>query len=428
MKYKVSVIKLITLVMTIGLAVAMVACQAATPKPAEKGDPGAQGPAGEQGPPGTTDNEPPMATNNFEKVYLALKGTGAMASKTGIDLSKYFMDAENAALTYKATSSNEAAATVEVKAGMLSVMGKGAGSATITVNAYDGVSTESAESSFDVEVVASNVAPSVTVVSGTSGGGANLASYTALSANLYSEIEVTVKMDVDAGVAAGAKDAVTFNAIMGAKDADDDVVSVKVAEKAGKPGEFVITLTPKNSGRQTVYLLMEDKFGAEEWDEALSFVAMVNTVPTRDDDLPAGKLYLTGDGRNDETYTLSDYFVLTEKAKSGISTTYANDSDLAAAGAMTRGQKYVANRDTEVPADLDTAITDATCTATMDDPSIATVGNGTTTGGLVTLTGTNVAAGTFTATAVKEGSTVLTIVCRDIEGGASGTAAITVRR
>ena len=44
MKYKVSVIKKIAfLVMTMALAVAMVACQAATPKPGEQGDPGEQG-------------------------------------------------------------------------------------------------------------------------------------------------------------------------------------------------------------------------------------------------------------------------------------------------------------------------------------------------------------------------------------------------
>ena len=73
-----------------------------------------------------------------------------MASKTGIDLGKHFMDAENAALTYKAESSDKTVATVEVKAGMLSVTGKQAGMATVTVNAYDGVNTDSAMSSFDV--------------------------------------------------------------------------------------------------------------------------------------------------------------------------------------------------------------------------------------------------------------------------------------
>ena len=101
-------------------------------------------------------------------------------------------------------------------------------------------------------------------------------------------------MNVYAGVAGDVQDVVTFNAIMGAKKgADDDVVSVKVEPKAGKPGEWVITLTPKKSGRQTVYLLTKDKFGKEVWDANLKFVAMTNTVPMRDDDLPAGNLYLT---------------------------------------------------------------------------------------------------------------------------------------
>ena len=374
-----------------------------------------------------------MVEKPLEMVYLALKGTGAMASKTGIDLGEYFMDTENAALTYKAESSDKTVAMVEVKAGMLSVTGKGAGMATVTVNAYDGVNTDSAMSSFEVKVAASNVAPRVTVISGSATvTDTNLESYSALSANLYTATEVTVKMNVYAGVAGDVQDVVTFNAIMGPKKgADDDVVSVKVAPKAGKPGEWVITLTPENAGRQTVYLLMKDKFGVEVWDGNLMFVAMVNTVPMRDDDLPAGKLYLSG-SRDAKTYTLSDYFVLMEKEESGIAVAYTDDvTDGSVENPMTAVQKYLTNGNTEVPTALTggDVVNDATCTATTDDPSIATVGNGTDpAGGLSTLTVADVAAGVFTATAVKAGSTVLTIVCRDIEGGDRGTAAITVRR
>jgi hypothetical protein len=408
------------------LAVAMVACESATGAQGDPGDTGAAGAAGPAGPPGTTDNEPPMATMDLPMVYLALKGTGAMPSKTGIDLGKHFADAENAALTYKAESSDKAVATVEVKDGMLSVTGKGAGMATVTVNAYDGVNTDSAMSSFDVKVVASNVAPSVIMV--TSGNATpdetNLGSYSALSANLYTETEVTVKMNVYAGVAGDVQDVVTFNAIMGPKKgADDDIVSVKVEPKAGKPGEWVITLTPKKSGRQTVYLLMEDKFGAEVWDGSLQFVAMTNTVPMRDDDLPAAKLYLSGNERDDKDYVLSDYFVLTEEESSGFGETEYVDID----DGMTAEEQYLTKRNTETPDD--STVQDTTCTATVDDSTIATVGDGSSDTGIATLTGSEVSASTasFTVTGVKAGKAGLTIVCRDVQGGDTGTAAITVR-
>jgi hypothetical protein len=282
-------------------------------------------------------------------------------------------------------------------------------------------------SSFDVKVVASNVEPSVTVTSGPTPSGDNLLSYGALSANLYTETEVTVKMNVYAGVAGDVQDVVTFNAIMGPKKgADDDIVSVKVEPKAGKPGEWVITLTPKKSGRQTVYLLMEDKFGKEVWDENLKFVAMTNTVPMRDDDLPAAKLYITTgtDRLNNKVYTLSDYFVLTEEESSGFGgtayvTTTGDDG-------MTAEEHYLTKRNTETPGD--SSVQDTTCTATVDDSTIATVGVDPDPG-IAILTGAAVLGdeADFTVTGVKAGKAGLTIVCRDVQGGDTGTAAITVR-
>ena len=267
-----------------------------------------------------------MATMEFSKVYLALKGSGKMPDKKGIELKKHFSDAEKAALTYEAEFDPPDKSVVDVKVadGKLDVMGKGAGMATVTVKAYDGVTPEPAMSSFEVMVVESNIAPSATVVtSGEAGAsGANLGTYGDLAKILYAEREVTVQMSVDPGVAGTAADMVMFEAIMGEKGDEDDVVSVKVDQKMGAPGSWVITLTPKAAGRQTVYLLMKDNFEKEVWDGNLMFVAMVNTVPMRDDTLPEAKLFLAG-GTNREikSYLLLDYFVLSEKDASGFVTT-----------------------------------------------------------------------------------------------------------
>ena len=78
--------------MAMALAVAMVACQAATPKPGAKGDPGDPGAPGPAGPAGTTDNEQPMVTKPLPMVYLAMVGTGAKKMTDGLDLSKHFSE------------------------------------------------------------------------------------------------------------------------------------------------------------------------------------------------------------------------------------------------------------------------------------------------------------------------------------------------
>ena len=446
MKYKFGVVKRITLLlMTMALAVAMVACQAATPKPAEQGEQGEQGEAGPVGPPGTTDNDPPMATMDLPMVYLALTGSGKVPDKKGINLDEHFSDAEKAALTYEAEFDPPDKSVVDVKVadGKLDVLGKGAGMATVTVKAYDGVNLEPAMSSFEVMVVASNIAPSVTVVNSGEPGrtGENIDSYSDLSEILYAERKVTVQMTVDPGVAGTTADTVTFEAIMGKKGADDDVVTVKVDPKMGAPGSWDITLTPKNAGRQTVYLLMKDKFGKEVWDADLKFVAMTNTMPMRDDTLPEAKLLMTGAAdRNSKTYPLLDYFVLSEKAETGLILRNADDSAYLDAGdqypddaasvadGMTASEKYLTRRDTERPTALVTAINDVTCTASTNDTAIAIVAVATDADPLVsTITGAFTATSSFTVTGVKAGTAELTITCRDVQGGDVGTATIKVR-
>ena len=426
------------------LAVAMVACEAATPtpKPGDKGDTGDTGPPG---PAGTTDNEPPMATMDLQMVYLALKGSGKVPDKKGINLGEHFSDAEKAALTYEAEFDPPDKSVVDVKVadGKLDVMGKGAGMATVTVKAYDGVNLEPAMSSFEVMVVATNIAPSATVVSGdtTELTATNLGSYAKLSNILYAERKVTVQMSVDPGLAGTTADTVAFEAIMGKKGADDDVVTVNVDPKMGAPGSWDITLTPKNAGRQTVYLLMKDKFGKEVWDADLKFVAMTNTVPMRDDTLPEAKLFMTGDAaRNSKVYALLDYFVLGEESETGITPKSADgatdldpgipypDDAATVTDGMTAPEKYLKRRDTEKPAVLINAINDVTCTASTNDPAIAVAAVDTTASPLVSsIMGEITATSTFTVSGKKAGTAELTIMCRDVQGGDVGTATIKVR-
>ena len=66
-----------------------------------------------------------------------------------------------------------------------------------------------------------------------------------------------------------------------------------------------------------------------------------------------------------------------------------------------------------------------TCTASTDDPAIATVA--VTNGSGQTISGAIVAATGFSVTGVKAGTAELTIACLDVQGGDVGTATIKVR-
>ena len=76
-----------------------------------------------------------------------------------VTLSKYAKDPEGDALTYGATSSNDAAATVSVSDGVLTITAVAAGTATITVTVSDGTNIVSGD--FEVTVTAAPVPPPV---------------------------------------------------------------------------------------------------------------------------------------------------------------------------------------------------------------------------------------------------------------------------
>ena len=106
------------------------------------------------GRPNVPPNSPPTNSAPTISQTIALLTVRAGASRT-LDLSAYFSDPEGDALTYTATSSNTAAATVSVAGATLTVRGVAVGNSTVTVTATDaGGSGGSAEQAFAVTVSA----------------------------------------------------------------------------------------------------------------------------------------------------------------------------------------------------------------------------------------------------------------------------------
>ena len=329
MKYnKVSVVKkIMLLLMTMALAVAMVACEAATGAQGEPGAPGDPGAAGDPGDPGTSDNTLPTASSTISNLYLvvsgaakpAAPGASAAAGNYGsavVDLSKYFTDAEELVLTYKATSSdktiaslNAAATTNLVTGGKLTVTAKSAGAsatatsgkATITVEAYDGVDDTPASTTFDVVVATSNTAPRVTLLEGVEDlvdrdavaaeGGAP--AVTSLYNKLYKAdgtIPRAFRAAIEPGSVGGEAETSSLRAVVGNGKALDAVVSVTAPVSTGG-NAYSISITALRStvptgmdGQKTVTIFAEDSFGAETMVD--SFKVEVNTPPSMIRDLP----------------------------------------------------------------------------------------------------------------------------------------------
>ena len=153
MKYKFGVVKRITLLlMTMALAVAMVACEAAAGKPGEPGEPGAPGA------PGETPKLAPVIKVPFEPVALMVEGDAAGP----IDVSAHFYDPEGEALTYAIAVAPEGFVTAELAEGMLTITPVAEGSATITVTATD-PDSKSTSASIAVTVAPEGMMPPVKV-------------------------------------------------------------------------------------------------------------------------------------------------------------------------------------------------------------------------------------------------------------------------
>ena len=319
MRYKVSVVKRITLLlMTMALAVAMVACQAATPKPGAKGDPGDPGAPGPAGPAGSSDNDAPMEVKPLPMLYVALGGSGATPAKTAeaITLGDHFKDAETPTLEYKVKSVDpEGVATVEIKDGKTVTVGKKSGTATVTIEVYDGVN-DPIEGTFNVMVVATNVKPTVTALAI---GDNDDKAVKNLAAKLYvgrGASTVTVKSVIyDFGEAEGSTgdDSLDFDAEVGNAGKDDDILSSVSVAKGSKPDTWDITLDPKKAGHQNVVITVKDKFGAPA-DTKWRFTVLVNTKPSVKIPLPSRTVTTAATDDGTETIVIASYFTTDEKA------------------------------------------------------------------------------------------------------------------
>ena len=156
MKNKVSVVKKIAfLMMTMALAVAFVACQAAAPGKA--GEPGAPGSPGQPGEPAP---RLPYLNTGFADVELA--ATGVMNTMS-ITLAGHFVDPHEEALTYSASSEPSDVVETSVSGSTLTLTAMKEGTATVTVGAEnkDGASAFNPGAQFTVTVM-ETVAPMVT--------------------------------------------------------------------------------------------------------------------------------------------------------------------------------------------------------------------------------------------------------------------------
>ena len=123
MKYKVSVIKLVTLVMAMVLAVALVACQGAV---------GAKGEPGETPPP-----QPPTNVKPTVKAEILDQTLVGMVTAT-VDLSDHFDDPDSNDLpTFAASAEKPEVVTASVSGHMLSLVAGMVGETTVTVTATD---------------------------------------------------------------------------------------------------------------------------------------------------------------------------------------------------------------------------------------------------------------------------------------------------
>ena len=144
MKYKVNVVKQITfLLMTMALAVAMVACQGAVGK---TGEPGPKGDPGDPSPPAPAANLAPQARSlTFDAVQLR---EGGDATTVDVASNFYDPDGDDAALVLSFSVAQTAMfvdVVLDAGAGVLTITPVDAGDAVITVTASDGALTASAK-------------------------------------------------------------------------------------------------------------------------------------------------------------------------------------------------------------------------------------------------------------------------------------------
>ena len=418
------------------LAVAMVACQAATPKTGDTGATGDTGDTGPAGPPGTSDNASPMAVMPLSTLYVALGGSGMTPDKTAeaIDLSKHFKDDETPSLTYKVKSVvPKDVATVEIKDGKTVTVGKKAGTATVTIEVYDSVN-DPIEGTFSVMVVASNVMPTVEAL--TIGADEDVHK---LAAKIYvdrgaSTVTVTSVIYDFGDTEGSAGDDLTFHPKVGNAGGDDDIVSVAVVKNSSKPDAWDVTLTPKKAGHQNVEVVVKDKFGSSA-DTIWKFAVLVNTKPSVKVPTPDRTV---SDNSADETIEIAEYFTMEEKAPiQPIIETDTTDGTMGPATA--HGALSATAHPDFIPDDTETASNlsdledsdadnaaralDVTCSYSTTPDQIVTGANAQAGSGSIDMTASPIA---LTIPDGKVAQYSLSIACRDGEHVAVSTSMITV--
>ena len=325
-------------VVVLAALVVLSGCQGAVGPAGEDGaagPAGPAGPAGDPGAPGTSDNMLPVATA-IPTVYLALNGTTA-AAPTGTDpatgykartvaLDKYFKDAETPKLSYTAASSDKTIATTDanattgaVPAAGLKITGVKAGTATITVTAFDGVN-DGVSTTIDVIVVANNSPPSVSLARPIDDliGDKKL--------NSAAAVGIPFTAVITPGVA-GETEAITFRTVVGT-GAATETKYVSADTKAGAvSGSYILTVTRLKAGlndkseESEITIFAQDSFGAET--KVTTLMAQANATPRVKRPLPA-KVYLyrtvtaenspdvlTQTGKYPNTrFTLTDFFAV----------------------------------------------------------------------------------------------------------------------
>lgn len=451
-----SVIKRIALLLMVAaLAVAMVACQDAvgpkgdTGPPGKDGAPGKDGPKGDPGDAGTSGNSPPMASA-LPNVYIALGGTGVTPMKMkSIDLNKYFTDAESAQIDFKAVSSEPTVASVGtgvLAMGMLKITGKKAGTATITVHAYDNVNDPVAET-INVTVVNLNSAPTGSIPSSET---------KKLAAILYKkngQIVRTISATTNPGPAGTIQDSVTAKVkywptgtVAGDNDGADRRVpiggtgasatdtpnEVKAADAkvlvsitAGtKAGTWDVTMTPQKEGKEIVVIYFEDMFGSQVM--AAEVTVHVNTIPKLAVGNPMKDVtiyHAAGANQNPTShiFEVSHHF-------DGINVTDAMNTADPPALIRDASCSVTTTQPVSESGHASTA-DDVTATVTANHIALVTLAyvQGTAPDASVDILSTVTVAGGATTAAAKQGQFIITITCEDDEVTVSDSATITVR-
>ena len=218
--------------MTMALAIALVACPAATPKAGDKGDPG--DPA----------KQPPY-------VALAITDVSVVQgmSKT-VDLSKAFRDPEKKALAFDAESGDETKAKAAVAGTTLTVTGVGVGTTSIVVTATDpdGLSVGQ---SFEVTVTEAPPEPEPPVTIG------DVPATLTITPTTAADVSTEVELPADHSLRSGDTDVVTV--ARKAAEASTPASSIQWASATADTAENVWVVTAVSEGVASVYVLDASK-------------------------------------------------------------------------------------------------------------------------------------------------------------------------